>query len=158
MGRILTRIELTKYAEKWREQHLKIVLTNGCYDLLHVGHLRTFKEAKTFGDILIVGLNSDQSVRGLKGDTRPILSQEDRAELVAALQPVDFVTIFDERTASCLIELIKPQVYVKGGDYTLDSLPEKDVIRQFGVEVKFIPLVTGNSTTGLIERIKNANF
>ena len=158
MGLILTRDELSFQVAKWHEQHAKVVLTNGCFDILHVGHLRTFKEAKAFGDILIVGLNSDQSIRGLKGETRPIIPQSDRLELLAALEPVDCVTLFDEATASKLIEVIKPQIYVKGGDYTLDSLPEKEVLIRYQVEVKFIPLVVGISTTELINRIRTANL
>ena len=158
MGIILNRDELILQAEKWHEQHIRVVLTNGCFDILHVGHLRTFKDAKSNGDILIVGLNSDQSIRGLKGETRPIVSQSDRLELLAALEPIDFVTLFDEPTAVNLVELIKPQVYIKGGDYTLDSLPEKEVLIRYQAEVIFIPIVKGISTTQLIDRIRTANM
>ncbi len=158
MGLILERNQLSEQAEKWRHENLKVVLTNGCFDILHVGHLRTFKEAKAQGDILVVGLNSDQSIRGLKGPTRPLISQNERLELLAALEPIDYVTLFDEATAVRLIELVRPQVYVKGGDYTLDTLPEKDVILRYQVEVKFIPLVTGISSTEMIKRIKTANI
>jgi D-glycero-beta-D-manno-heptose 1-phosphate adenylyltransferase len=158
MGVILNRDQLSFQALKWHEQHVRVVLTNGCFDILHVGHLRTFKEARKYGDLLIVGLNSDQSIRGLKGETRPIIPQSDRLELLASLEPVDFVTLFDEATAIQLIEVIKPQVYVKGGDYTLDSLPEKEVLIRHQVEVKFIPLVVGISTTELIKRIRTANL
>lgn len=158
MGLILSRNQLYEQAEQWHREKRKVVLTNGCFDILHVGHLRTFKEAKAQGDILIVGLNSDQSIRGLKGPTRPIIPQDDRLELLAALGPIDYVTLFDEATAVRLIELIKPQVYVKGGDYTLDSLPEKDALVRNQVEVKFIPLVAGISTTEMIKRIRTANM
>ncbi len=158
MGLILERDQLSEQAEKWRRENLKVVLTNGCFDILHVGHLRTFKEAKSQGDILVVGLNSDQSIRGLKGPTRPIISQDERLELLAALEPIDYVTLFDEATAIRLIELVRPKVYVKGGDYTLDTLPEKDVILRHQVEVKFVPLVTGISSTDMIKRIKIANI
>lgn len=158
MGLVLTRDELPLQAKIWRQERAKVVLTNGCFDILHVGHLRTFKEARTQGDLLVVGLNSDQSIRGLKGPTRPIIPESDRLELLAALEPVDFVTVFEEPTAVQLIELIKPQVYVKGGDYTLDSLPEKEVLIRYHVEVKFIPLVKGISTTELISRIRTANI
>ncbi len=143
---------------KWHETNQKIVLTNGCFDLIHVGHLRTFIEAKKMGDLLIVGINSDQSVRALKGETRPIISETDRAELISALKPVDHVIIFEESTVSHLLELIKPDVYVKGGDYTLESLPEKETIVQLGIKVKFIPLVAGISTTELVSRIQKANL
>jgi rfaE bifunctional protein nucleotidyltransferase chain/domain len=158
MGIILNRNELIIQTKKWQEQHSRVVLTNGCFDLLHVGHLRSFKEAKSNGDLLIVGLNSDQSIRSLKGETRPIVSQSDRLELLAALEPIDFVTLFDEPTAVNLIEIIKPQVYIKGGDYTLDSLPEKEVLIRYQVEVIFIPIVQGISTTQLIDRIRTANM
>jgi D-glycero-beta-D-manno-heptose 1-phosphate adenylyltransferase len=158
MGTILDRERLVTQAAKWHEQKVRVVLTNGCFDILHVGHLRTFKEAKAQGDILIVGLNSDQSIKGLKGETRPIISQSDRLELLAALEPIDYVTLFEETTAVKLIELIQPQVYIKGGDYTLDSLPEKEVLIHYQVEVVFIPLVTGISTTDLIKRIRTANI
>jgi D-glycero-beta-D-manno-heptose 1-phosphate adenylyltransferase len=158
MGKILNRDELKLQSETWHEQHSRVVLTNGCFDLLHVGHLRSFKEAKSNGDLLIVGLNSDQSIRSLKGESRPIVSQNDRLELLAALEPIDFVTLFDEPTAINLIELIKPQVYIKGGDYTLDSLPEKEVLIRYQVEVIFIPIVKGISTTQLIDRIRTANM
>jgi D-glycero-beta-D-manno-heptose 1-phosphate adenylyltransferase len=158
MGIILEREQITEQTAKWREEQRRVVLTNGCFDILHAGHLRTFKEAKKFGDVLIVGLNSDQSIRGLKGETRPIIPQSERLELLAALEPIDFVTLFEETTAIHLIELIKPQVYVKGGDYTLDSLPEKDVLIRYQVEVKFVPLVAGISTTEMVKRIKIANM
>ncbi len=158
MGQVLARKELTLWTEKWRKQNLRIVLTNGCFDILHVGHVRSLKEAKSFGDILVVGLNSDKSVRNLKGETRPIISEIDRAELIAALNPVDFVTVFNEKTATELIKIIKPRFYVKGGDYTIDNLPERDILLQYQVEVKFIPLVFGVSTTELVNKIKKANI
>lgn len=154
---ILKESDLDKI-QKWHAANKKIVLTNGCFDLLHVGHLRTFVEAKKLGDLLIVGINSDQSVKSLKGETRPIISQEDRAELVSAMKPVDYVIIFDELNVSNLLEKIKPDIYVKGGDYTLDSLPEKATIIRLGIEVKFIPLVVGISTTELVKRIRKANM
>jgi D-glycero-beta-D-manno-heptose 1-phosphate adenylyltransferase len=158
MSEILTKDQLLLQVKKWHDQQVRVVLTNGCFDILHVGHLKTFQEAKSQGDLLIVGLNSDQSIKSLKGETRPIIPQSDRLELIAALKPVDFVTIFDEPTAINLIELIKPQVYIKGGDYSLDSLPEKEVLIRYQVEVKFIPLVKGISTTELIKRIRTANI
>lgn len=149
---------LLNEVQKWHDDYKKIVLTNGCFDLVHVGHLRTFFEAKKLGDFLIVGINSDQSVRALKGNTRPLISEADRAELVSAMKPVDHVIIFDEMNVSHLLELVKPDVYVKGGDYTLESLPEKETLIRLGIEVKFIPLVVGISTTELIKRIRNANI
>ncbi len=155
---IIKEPALINEIQKWHSGHKKIVLTNGCFDLIHVGHLRTFYEAKKLGDLLIVGINSDQSVRSLKGETRPIISEQDRAELVSALKPVDYVIIFNEKNVSRLLKLVKPDVYVKGGDYTLESLPEKETIARFGIKVEFIPLVVGISTTELIKRIRTANI
>lgn len=144
--------------QKWRAANKKIIFTNGCFDLIHVGHLRTFNEAKKMGDLLVVGINSDRSVKALKGETRPLISEQERAELISALKPVDYVIIFDEMNASRLLDTIKPDVYVKGGDYTLDNLPEKDSIIRSKIEVKFIPLVAGISTTELVKRVRQANI
>ncbi|HOJ76531.1 MAG TPA: adenylyltransferase/cytidyltransferase family protein [Bacillota bacterium] len=155
---IITPGQLHIFAQQWHRQNLKIVLTNGCFDIFHAGHLKTFIEAKKYGDILIVGINSDESVRVLKGETRPIISEHDRSLMIAALKPVDYVTIFNEANACNLIEIIKPHIYVKGGDYKLDSLPEKDSLLRQKVDVKFIPLVAGISTSIIIEKIKNANI
>ena len=158
MGKILSTSEVSDYLNIWLFQNRKLVLTNGCFDILHVGHLKTFREAKKHGDILIVGINSDQSVRSLKGSTRPIISEKARAELIAALEPVDYVIIFDQYTATELIGLVQPHVYVKGGDYQLENLPEKDIIRKLNTEVIFIPLVPDISTSEIINRIKTASF
>ena len=155
---ILKKSALQKEIQKWRAAGQKIVLTNGCFDLIHVGHLRTFREAKKLGDILIVGINSDQSVQSLKGPTRPIISENDRAELVAALKPVDYVIVFEELNASNLLELIRPDYYVKGGDYSLETLPERDTLIRLNIKLKTIPLVKGISTTELVKKIKNANI
>lgn len=155
---ILEETALLNEISKWREDNQKIILTNGCFDLLHVGHLRAFIEAKKLGDLLIVGINSDHSVQALKGATRPIIAEKDRAELVSGLKPVDHVIIFDEVTVVHLLEIIKPHVYVKGGDYTLENLPEKETIIKLGIEVKFIPLIAGISTTEIVKRIQKANF
>ncbi len=156
--RLLERKDLKHRSDEWHSQGKTVVLTNGCFDLLHAGHLRTFWEAKKYGDILLVGINSDQSVRGLKGPTRPIVSELDRASLLTALRPVDYVTIFGETDAVELIRAVHPDIYVKGGDYTLDNLPEKKVILELGVEVRFIPLVAGISTSELVTRIRHANL
>lgn len=155
---ILNETDLLSEISKCRKENQTIVLTNGCFDLLHIGHLRTFVEAKKMGDLLIVGINSDRSVRALKGATRPIINETDRAELVSGLKPVDHVIIFDETTVAHLLEVVKPHVYVKGGDYTLENLPEKEIINKLGIKVKFIPLVAGISTTELVKRIQNANL
>ena len=133
----------------------RVVLTNGHFDLLHVGHLRYLREAKALADILVVGLNSDASTRRLKGPGRPILPQEERAELLAALRCVDYVTIFEEDTAEELVQRLRPDVYVKGGDYAQGkALPEAKAVRAYGGEVRILALVPGRSTSALIERIQ----
>jgi rfaE bifunctional protein nucleotidyltransferase chain/domain len=157
MGQVITQPALVDMAAGWRASHLKVVLTNGCYDLLHIGHLHTFRQAKQFGDLLVVGINSDQSVRSLKGPSRPIIPEDARAELVAALEPVDFVTIFTESTAVALITRLQPAIYVKGGDYQPESLPENEVLQNFNIENRFIPMIPGYSTTELVKRICNSH-
>jgi rfaE bifunctional protein nucleotidyltransferase chain/domain len=132
----------------------KWVLTNGCFDLLHVGHVRYLQAARARGDVLMVGLNSDRSVRALKGPERPVNSELNRAEVLAALSCVDWVTIFSELTADHLLEIVRPDLYVKAGDYTLDSLPEKNTLLRLGIEVAFMPFSEGHSTTALMTRIK----
>ena len=132
----------------------KIVFTNGCFDLFHAGHAHYLEEARRTADCLVVGLNSDASVRRLKGPTRPINNEQDRAEVVGALRAVDYVVIFDEPTAEQLIALVQPDVYVKGGDYTLDTLPEAKIVQRYGGRVEFVNLVAGRSTTNVIAKIK----
>jgi D-beta-D-heptose 7-phosphate kinase/D-beta-D-heptose 1-phosphate adenosyltransferase len=136
-----------------RQQGKQIVFTNGCFDLLHPGHIYTLTEAKTLGDVLVVGINSDASVKRLKGDTRPILNQTERATLLAALAVVDYVTTFDEDTPLSLIELLQPHVLVKGGDWSSDTIVGKDVVERNGGKVVTIPYQPGFSTTSIIERI-----
>lgn len=131
----------------------KIVLTNGCFDLLHVGHIRYLRKAASLGDILIIAVNSDQSVRKLKGSNRPLLPLEERMELLAALDFVDFVTSFSTKTCSPVIKLIKPDLYVKGGDYSPETLPEWDVVKKYGGNVEFIEMTTERSTSGIITKI-----
>ena len=138
-----------------RSEGATIVFTNGCFDILHAGHVRYLTAAAALGDFLVVGLNSDASVRRLKGEGRPIVSEADRAEVLDALRAVDVVTIFDEPTAEALVRLVRPDVYVKGGDYSLDTLPEAKIVQAAGGRVEFIPFVEGRSTTNVIERIKN---
>jgi D-glycero-beta-D-manno-heptose 1-phosphate adenylyltransferase len=135
---------------------LRIVFTNGCFDLLHVGHVRYLTAAKQLGDILVVGLNSDTSVRQLKGADRPINPEADRAEILAALTVVDHVVIFADMRVNRLITILRPDLYVKGGDYSVDSLDrgEVDALRSVGAEIKILPLVPGRSTTRLIEAIQ----
>ncbi|ACL70399.1 D-glycero-beta-D-manno-heptose 1-phosphate adenylyltransferase [Halothermothrix orenii] len=132
-----------------------LVFTNGCFDLIHVGHIRYLYRARSFGDILIVAVNSDSSVRQLKGENRPIINERERAELLSALEMVDYVFIFDELTCSNVIKEIKPDVYVKGGDYTLETLPEWPVVKELGSRVELVKEVKGKSTTEIINKIKS---
>lgn len=129
------------------------MFTNGCFDLLHVGHVRYLREARKQGDLLIVGLNSDNSTRCIKGPGRPIMPQEDRAEILAALESVDYVVIFSESTAERLVMALKPDVYVKGGNYEIESLPEAKVATAYGGQVYLASATPGRSTTNLISAI-----
>lgn len=131
----------------------KIVFTNGCFDIIHVGHVRYLTTAKSFGDVLIVGLNTDESVRKLKGSSRPVNNQYDRAEVLLGLKAVDYVIFFGEQTAENLIAEIQPDIYVKGGDYTLETLPEAKIVQSYGGRVELVNLVAGKSTTNIIEKI-----
>lgn len=149
-GKVLTAELLQRQVEIWRAQGLRLVVTNGCFDLLHAGHIASLEAARSYGNVLIVGVNSDASVRALKGPDRPLNNQNDRARVLAALACVDAVTIFNEITAENLLDLIRPHVYVKGGDYNPETLPEYPVIRRNSIEMVFIPLVEGHSTTNLI--------
>ncbi|MEB3195751.1 MAG: D-glycero-beta-D-manno-heptose 1-phosphate adenylyltransferase [Candidatus Sericytochromatia bacterium] len=141
-------------ARRLADQPGKTVFTNGCFDLLHVGHVRYLQAARALGDRLVVGLNSDASVQALKGPSRPIVSEEERAELLAALACVDYVTVFADATAAPLLEVLRPHIYAKGGDYTPDSLPEAPTVRAYGGEIAIVPFVPGRSTTDLVARIQ----
>ncbi len=154
-AKILTLAELAQRAEEIRAQGRKLVLTNGCFDLLHVGHVRYLQQAAELGDALAVAVNGDESVRALKGPGRPLNGADDRAEVLAALECVDFVTIFPAVRATAVIEAVRPAIYVKGGDYTLESLDPDEVaaLKKAGAEIKTLPLVPGKSTTRLIERM-----
>ena len=133
----------------------KIVFTNGCFDILHTGHAKYLKESKKHGDILIVGLNSDLSVKRLKGESRPINNESDRAYLLNELKSVDYVVIFNEDTPENLLNIIKPDIYTKGADYTLETLPEAKTVINNGGRVEFIKLVDGKSTTNVIKNMLN---
>jgi rfaE bifunctional protein nucleotidyltransferase chain/domain len=132
-----------------------IVFTNGCFDIIHRGHVTYLKEAKNLGDILIIGLNSDDSVRRLKGESRPVNSQDDRAVVLSALRSVDYVVIFNEDTPFDLINAIKPDILVKGGDYSPENIVGADIVTANGGKVVVIPLVPGKSTSLIIEKLKN---
>ena len=142
------------FCEALREAGVRVVFTNGCFDILHAGHVRYLAEARAQGDCLVLGLNSDESVRRLKGPARPINNELDRAEVVGALQSVDYVVLFGEQTAETLIAKVKPAVYVKGGDYTLDTLPEAKIVQAYGGSVHFVKMVEGRSTTNVIAKIQ----
>jgi rfaE bifunctional protein nucleotidyltransferase chain/domain len=133
----------------------RVVLTNGCFDLLHVGHVRYLQAARTLGDILVVGVNADASVRSIKEPGRPFVPELDRAELVAALEAVDYVVLFSEPTAGKLVMEIRPDMYVKGGDYREEELPETPVVRTIGGRVQILEFVPGHSTSELIRRIRS---
>jgi rfaE bifunctional protein nucleotidyltransferase chain/domain len=147
--------ELSDRCEKSRDAGKKLVATNGCFDLLHVGHVRYLQAARALGDFLAIGLNADSSVRELKGARRPIMTQNDRAELLAALQCVDLVTIFPQLRATQFICAVRPAIYVKGGDYTSETLDEEEraVLKEIGAEIRLIPFEAGYSTSRLIEQI-----
>ncbi|MEO7714988.1 MAG: D-glycero-beta-D-manno-heptose 1-phosphate adenylyltransferase [Capsulimonas sp.] len=134
----------------------KIVFTNGVFDILHVGHARYLAEARALGDALIVAVNTDASVRGFKGDLRPIVSEDERMEMLAALAVVDYVVPFGSRTPVPVIELVKPALYVKGGDYRLEDLPETPVVCGYGGEVRILSLIAGRSTTNIISKVCEA--
>lgn len=165
MGEVVDRATLADRLATARAAGRRVVLTNGCFDLLHVGHVRCLTTARALGDLLVVGINSDASVRRLKGPLRPLVVEDERAEVVAALASVDLVTIFSERTAEQLVEIVRPAVYAKGADYSLDDvsgtpkvdpqrLPEARVVQEYGGTVVLIPLVPGRSTSDLVQRIR----
>src|ERR671933_1841210 len=151
---ILDREELRRVREDLRARGLRLVFTNGCFDVLHVGHVRYLRQARELGDALLVAVNSDRSVRALKGAGRPVMGEGERAELLAALGAVDFVTVFDEESPRALIADLLPDVLVKGGDYALDEIHGREEVERAGGQVISLPFVEGASTTGIIERIK----
>ena len=150
---LIDRNDVASFCDELKLRGKQIVFTNGCFDIIHAGHVRYLTTAKNFGDVLIVGLNTDESVRRLKGDSRPINNQLDRAEVLLGLKAVDHVIFFGEATAENLIAEVKPNIYVKGGDYTLDTLPEAKIVQQFGGRVELVNLVAGRSTTNIVEKI-----
>jgi rfaE bifunctional protein nucleotidyltransferase chain/domain len=151
---MVERSGLQALGRRLRRLGLRVVFTNGCFDLLHIGHARYLEAARRLGDALVVGLNSDGSVRALKGPGRPVLPEAERAELLAALRCVDYVTLFDEPTPEAAISLLRPDFHVKGGDYRADEIPEAPAVVAGGGRVVIVPFVEGWSTTRLIERIQ----
>jgi D-glycero-beta-D-manno-heptose 1-phosphate adenylyltransferase len=153
-NKIKTLDQASLLVEEWKQKGEKIVFTNGCFDLLHLGHVDYLEKARSLGDRLIVGLNSDGSVLRYKGVGRPLQNQDSRARVLAALQFVDLVVLFDEETPFLLISRLVPEVLVKGGDYLADEIVGADVVQKAGGVVKTIDFVPGYSTTGIIEKIK----
>ena len=154
-SKILTLDQLAAESERLRSESQRVVATNGCFDILHVGHVRYLTAARKLGDVLVVGLNGDDSVRQLKGEGRPVNREQDRAEVLAALESVDYVTIFPENRATNFLRAAAPAVYAKGGDYTADTLDpgERAVLDEFGSRIEIIPFEKGYSTSELLTRI-----
>jgi D-beta-D-heptose 7-phosphate kinase/D-beta-D-heptose 1-phosphate adenosyltransferase len=155
-GMILTLDDLLKERKRLRDAGQKLVFTNGVFDILHVGHVRYLAQARALGDALVVAVNSDRSVRELKGADRPLTNENDRAEILSALGAVDYVTIFDDISPRSLIAQLLPDVLVKGGDYALDQIHGREEVEAAGGRVVSLPFVDGASTTEIIDRIKTA--
>ncbi len=153
-GKILSQEKMLGERKGLRSAGVRLVFTNGVFDLLHVGHVRYLAQARELGDALLVAINSDRAVRELKGSDRPVINEDERAEILAALRQVDYVTIFDELSPRTLIASLLPDVLVKGGDYTLDQIHGREEVEASGGQVVSIPFVEGASTTSLIEKIK----
>lgn len=151
--RVLNELDISSALAPYKGQ--KIVFTNGCFDLLHIGHVKYLQEAKSLGDLLFVGINSNASVKRLKGPSRPIQDQKDRAEILAALRCVDFVSIFEQDTPYELIKLVHPAVLVKGGDWAIESIVGFDLVTSWGGLVYSLQFVDGKSTTSLIQKAQN---
>jgi rfaE bifunctional protein nucleotidyltransferase chain/domain len=152
MGQVLAEAELRRVLEEVRASGARVVLTNGVFDLLHIGHLRSLRAARALGDVLVVGVNGDAAAGALKPG-RPLVPSAERAELVAALEPVDYAVIFDDTTADRLIRVVRPAVYAKGADYSAETLPEAGTARAVGAELAFVPLVAGHSSTRMLEHL-----
>jgi len=155
--KIVEMKELAARAKEFRAAGKRLVATNGCFDLLHVGHVRYLQAARALGDALAVGVNGDQSAQELKGPGRPLNNERDRAEVLAALEDVDLVVIFPELRATRFIEAVAPAIYVKGGDYTLETLniEEREALQKVGAEIRIIPFEKGYSTTRLLEKLRS---
>lgn len=152
MGRLVSQSEIVDIVCKGQQEGKTYAATNGCFDILHVGHVRYLKKTKSLADYSIIMLNSDKSVKLIKGDDRPINCQEDRAEILNALSSVDYVVLFEESSPAKLLEAIRPDIYTKGADYTLETLPERDVVERNNIKVEFIDFVAGKSTTNVIKK------
>jgi rfaE bifunctional protein nucleotidyltransferase chain/domain len=153
MSKITPRNELKATVERLKREGKKVVFTNGCFDILHAGHTRYLREARKMGDALILALNSDSSVRSIKGPMRPIVPEAERAEVVASLDSVDYVTVFDELTPLELIEFLRPDVIVKGGDWAEKDIVGAETVRKWGGRVAIMPQIEGASTTNIIDKV-----
>jgi rfaE bifunctional protein nucleotidyltransferase chain/domain len=153
MGAVVSRADLAQIREKLKREGKKVVFTNGCFDIVHRGHVEYLTKAKALGDVLLVGINTDASVRRLKGPTRPIVCQDDRAFVLAAFRVVDYACLFDEDTPRELIKAVVPDVLVKGSDWTIDSIVGKDIVEAAGGNVQTIDFVPNRSTTDIIKKI-----
>lgn len=153
MGQIVTQDEIVKIVREGQKNGKTFVATNGCFDILHVGHVRYLQKTKSLADFSVVMLNSDKSIKLIKGDSRPINNESDRAEILTALSCVDYVVLFEEGSPAGLLEKINPDIYTKGADYTLETLPERDIVERNGIRVEFIEFVQGKSTTNIINKI-----
>jgi D-glycero-beta-D-manno-heptose 1-phosphate adenylyltransferase len=156
MGEVLTRAELVARVSRDRQAGRTIAFANGGFDLLHVGHVRYLDAARREADRLVVAINDDRSIQGLKGPSRPVLPEADRAELVAALRAVDYVVIFSEPTVTPLLELLEPDVHCKGTDYTVETVPERDTVRAYGGRIAIVGDPKDHSTTDLLTRLRAA--
>lgn len=154
---ILTRTDLIGRVDEVRRSGSRIVLANGCFDLFHVGHVRYLNGARELGDVLVVGVNSDRQVKRLKGANRPFMPENERAEIVAAFKAVDFVTVFDEPTVTELLLALKPDIHAKGTDYTVDTVPEREIVRGYGGRVAIVGDPKDHSSTELIETVSGKN-
>lgn len=157
-GRVTSAAELSGLRDRMDREGRRLVLTNGCFDILHAGHVRYLRQARALGDALAVGLNSDRSLRELKGPGRPVNGEADRAEVLAALAAVDYVVIFGDKRATALLREVRPHVYAKGGDYTPESLDpeERAALDAAGAEIVILPLVPGRSTTAVLEKMRDS--
>jgi len=153
MGKVISARALATELDRLKRRSKKVVFTNGCFDIIHAGHVRYLKKARSLGDLLVVGLNSDESVRSIKGPDRPIVPEKERAEVLSALSHVDYVVLFKEPTPLKLISAIKPDILVKGSDWAAGDIVGSEVVRQAGGSIRRVPLVKGRSTTNIIKKI-----
>ncbi len=154
-NKLKTLEEVAVIAERARKNKQKVVTTNGCFDIIHIGHVRNLEKAKSLGDILIVGVNADTSVRENKGKDRPIIGEKERAEVIAALASVDYVFIFKDKTPEMWLRKIRPSIHVKGRDRKLSQIIERETLKEIGAKLVLVPLAKGKSTSAVIAKIKN---